>query len=85
MVTPPSPRAASQRHFRSKLSRVQRKLHGASHRFGLIHYLQIFISYLQCIGKQYSATGQSRVIYFFTDDMASTKDWKAVPAALDFT
>ena len=50
----PSPRAASQRHFRSKLSRVQRKLHGASHRFGLIHYLQIIISYLQCKGEQYT-------------------------------
>ena len=75
----------SQRVFRPKLSGAQRQLHGANHRFGLIHYLQIFISYLQCIGKQYSATGQSLVIYFFTDDMASTKDWKAVPAELDFT
>ena len=53
----PSPRAASpsQRHFRSKLPRVQRKLHGASHRFGLIHYLQIIISYIcdQRIGLAY--------------------------------
>ncbi len=81
-----SPLAASQRPYRSaKLSRAQRKLNGASHRFGLIRYMQIFASYLQCSGEQYSAsaTRQSRVIYFSTDDMASTRDWKAVPAALD--
>ena len=80
---PPSPLAASQRQFRPKLSRAQRKLYGASHRFGLLSYLQIFITYLQCIGEQYTATGQSRVIYFRTDDMLSTRDWKDIPAALD--
>ena len=35
-------------------------------------YLQISITYLQCICEQYAATGQSRVIYFHTDDMLST-------------
>ena len=80
---PPSPLAASQRSIRPKLSRARRQLNGASHRFGLLHYLQIFIQYLQCIGEQYSATGQRQVIYFRTDDMASTRDWKAIPPALD--
>ena len=80
---PPSPLAASQRPCRPKLSRARRKLIGASHRFGLLHYLQIFIHYLQCIGEQYSANGQRQVIYFHTDDMASTRDWKAIPPALD--
>jgi hypothetical protein len=80
---PPSPLAASQRPCRPKLSRARRKLIGASHRFGLLHYLQIFIHYLQCIGEQYSANGQRQVIYFRTDDMASTRDWKAIPPALD--
>ena len=80
---PPSPLAASQRQVRPKLSRAQRELYGASHRFGLLSYLQIFITYLQCIGEQYAATGQSRVIYFHTDDMVSTRDWKDIPAALD--
>ncbi len=82
----PSPLAASasQRHhdFRSKLrvSRAQRKLYGrgTSHRFGLIYYLPVQVtvltSYVQCIGEQYSATGQSRVIYFSKYDMASTRD-----------
>ncbi len=75
-------------HVRPKLSRpgARRKLIGASHRFGLLHnlhYLQISIHYLPCIGEQYSATGQSRVIYFSTNDMAPTRDWKAIPAALD--
>ena len=84
---PPSPLAASQRKFRPKLSRARLRLHGASHRFGpgLLQYLQIFINYLQCIGEQYSATGQNQVIYFRTDDMASTRDWKAIPPALDIT
>ena len=80
---PPSPLAASQRSCRPKLSRARRKLIGASHRFGLLHYLQIFIHYLQCIGEQYSANGQRPVIYFHTDDMASTRDWKAIPPALN--
>ena len=80
---PPSPLAASQRSCRPKLSRARRKLIGASHRFGLLQYLQIFIHYLQCIGEQYSANGQRQVIYFHTDDMASTRDWKAIPPALD--
>jgi hypothetical protein len=80
---PPSPLAASQRSCRPKLSRARRKLIGASHRFGLLQYLQISIHYLQCIGEQYSADGQRQVIYFRTDDMASTWDWKAIPPALD--
>jgi hypothetical protein len=80
---PPSPLAASQRTGRPKLSRARRKLIGATHRFGLLKYPQIFIHYLQCIGEQYSATGQSRVIYFSIDDMASIRDWKAIPATLD--
>jgi hypothetical protein len=82
---PPSPLAASQRPFRPKLSRAKQKfkLHGASHRFGLLKYLQIFIHYLQCMGEQYSANGQRHVIYFHTDDMASTRDWKAISPALD--
>jgi len=80
---PPSPLAASQRQFRPKLSRAHRALYGADHRTGLIGYLRIFIIYLQCIGEQYTATGQSRVIYFHTDDMVSTRDWKDIPAALD--
>ena len=80
---PPSPLAASQRQFRPKLSRAHRALYGANHRTGLIGCLQIFITYLQCIGEQYTATGQSRVIYFQADDMVSTRDWKDIPAALD--
>ncbi len=80
---PPSPLAASQRSCRLKLSRARRKLIGASHRFGLLQYVQIFIRYLRCIGEQYSANGQRQVIYFRTDDRASTRDWKAIPPALD--
>ncbi len=80
---PPSPLAASQRAYRPKLSRARRKLIGASHRFGLLHYLQIFVHYLQCTGEQYSADGQRQVIYFHTDDMESTRDLKAIPPALD--
>ena len=87
--TPPSPLAqaqnlaASQRPCRPLLSRARRKLNGASHRSGLLQYLQIFIHYLQCIGEQYSENGQRQVIYFHTDDMASTRDWEAIPPALD--
>ncbi len=33
-------------------------------------------------GSQYSANGQKQVVYFRTDDMASTRDWKAIPPAL---
>jgi hypothetical protein len=58
---PPSLLAASQRPCRPKLSRARRQLIGASHRFGLLHYLQIFIHYLQCIGEQYSANGQRSI------------------------
>ena len=82
---PPSPLAASQRSLRPKLSRARLRLYGASPRFGLLKYLQIFINYLQCIGEQYSATGQNQVIYFHTDDMESTRDRKAIPPALDIT
>ena len=80
---PPSPLAGSQRSCRPRLARARRRLIGASHRVGLLQYLQIFIYYLQCIGEQYSANGQRQVIYFHTDDMASTRDWKAMPPALD--
>ena len=80
---PPSPLAGSQRSCRPRLARARRRLIGASHRVGLLQYLQIFIHYLQCIGEQYSANGQRPVIFFHTDDMASTRDWKAMPPALD--
>jgi hypothetical protein len=64
-------------------------LNGASHRHGSgllqLEYLQISINYLQRIGEQYSANGQRQVVYFHTDDsdMASTRDWKAIPPALN--
>jgi hypothetical protein len=65
---PPSPLAALQRPCRPLLSlaRARRKLNGASHRSGLLHYQQISTHYLQCIGEhwQYSANGQRQVIYF---------------------
>jgi hypothetical protein len=54
---PPPPLAASQRQFRPNLSRGRRALHGASHRFGLLYYLQIFTTYLQCIGCHRAAPG----------------------------
>ena len=78
-----SPLAGSQRSCRPRLARARRRLIGASHRVGLLQYLQIFIHYLQCIGEQYSANGQRQVVYVHTDDMASTRDWKAMPPALD--
>ena len=80
---PPSLLAASQRPCRPLLSRARRKLNGASHRSGLLRYLQIFIHYLHCIGEEYSANGQRHAVYFHTDDMASTRDWKAIPSAQD--
>jgi hypothetical protein len=43
----------------------------------------MFTAFLQFIGKQYSATGQDQVIFFKTNDLVSTGDWKAASAALD--
>jgi hypothetical protein len=74
---PPSPSAASQRQF-STLYAVRRQSPVRSHSQPVV-----FASYSRCIGEQYAATGQSRVISFRTDDMASTRDWKAMPTALD--
>ena len=81
---PPSQLAASQRPYRIQLSRAKRKLHGAGSReLGSFYFLQMLTAFLQFIGKQYSATGQDQVIFFETNDLVSTKDWKAVSAALD--
>ena len=49
----------------------------------MLYFLQMFAAYMQFIGRQYSATGQDPVIFFETKDLVSTRDWKAVPAALD--
>ena len=47
-------------------------------------FLQMFTAYLQFIGRQYSAAGQDSVIFFETNkDLVSTREWKAVSAALD--
>ncbi len=62
---PPSPSAALQRPCRPLLSRARRKLNGASHRSGLLQYLQISIHYLQCIGEQYSATQSEETGHLF--------------------
>jgi hypothetical protein len=43
----------------------------------------MFTAYMQFIGRQYSTTEQDPVIFFETRDLMSTRDWKAVPAALD--
>jgi hypothetical protein len=43
----------------------------------------MFTAFLQFIGKQYSAAGQDPVIFFETSDLVSTREWKAVSAALD--
>ena len=45
--------------------------------------LQTFTAFLQFIGEHYPATGQGQLIFFETNDRMSTKDWKAVSAALD--
>ena len=80
---PPSQLAASQRPFRIPLSRAKRILHGDGRKRGALYFLHLFTAYLQFLGKQYSATGQDQVIFFETDDLMSTRDWKAVSAALD--
>jgi hypothetical protein len=49
----------------------------------MLYFLQMFAAYLQFIGGQYSATGQDPVIFFETKDLVSTREWKAVQAALD--
>ncbi len=82
---PPSPLAASQRPYRIQLSRVKRNLHGAGPRAigsESLSILQTFTAFLQFIGE-HSATGQDQLVFFETDDRMSTKDWKAVSAALD--
>ena len=48
-----------------------------------MYFLQMLTAFLQFIGKQYSVTGQDEVILFITNDLVSTRDWKAVSAALD--
>jgi len=81
---PPSPLAESQRPFRKQLSRAKRNLHGADPRaIGSLYFLQIFTTFLQSIGEQFSATGQDQVIFFETDDRLPTTGWKAVSLALD--
>ncbi len=50
---------------------------------GMLYFLQMFTAYLQFIGRQYSTTEQDLVIFFETKDLVSTREWKAVPAALD--
>jgi len=80
---PPSQLAASQRPYRIPLSRAKRILHGDAREKGALYFLQLFTAYLQFLGKQYSATGQDQVIFFETDDLVPTRDWKAVSAALD--
>jgi hypothetical protein len=49
----------------------------------MLYFLQMFTAYMQFIGRQYSTTEQDPVIFFETKDLMSTRDWKAVPAALD--
>jgi hypothetical protein len=80
---PPSQLAASQRPYRVQLSRAKRKLHGEAGEKGALYFLQMFTAYLQFLGKQYSATGQDPLIFFETKDLVSTRNWKAVSAALD--
>ncbi len=80
---PPSQLAASQRPYRIQLSRARRKLHGSLREKGVLYFLQMFTAYMQFIGRQYSAAEQDPVIFFETKDLVSTRDWKAVPAALD--
>ena len=80
---PPSPLAASQRPFRTQLSRARRALHGTGTRTGMLYFLQMFTTYLQFLGEHYTAKGQDPVIFFETDDRKPTKGWKAVPSALD--
>jgi hypothetical protein len=80
---PPSQLAASQRPYRIQLSRAKRKLHGDLRDKGMLYFIQMFTAYLQFIGRQYSTTEQDPVIFFETKDLVSTRDWKAVSAALD--
>lgn len=81
---PPSPLAASQRPYRIQLSRAKRNLHGAGPRaIGSLYFLQTFTAFLQFIGAHYPATGRDQITFFETNDRMSTKDWKAVQAALD--
>ena len=76
---PPSPLAASQRPYRTQLSRAKRTLHGTGPRTGMLYFLQIFTTYLQFLGEHYHAKGQDPVIFFDTGDKKPTKGWKAVP------
>jgi hypothetical protein len=81
---PPSLLAASQRPYRIQLSRAKRNPHGAGPRaIGSLSILQTFTAFLQFIGEHYSATGQDQLAFFETNDRMSTKDWKAISAALD--
>jgi hypothetical protein len=49
----------------------------------MLYFLQMFTAYMQFIGRQYPTTEQDPVIFFETKDLMSTRDWKAVPAAID--
>jgi hypothetical protein len=82
---PPSQLAASQLPYRIQLSRARRTLQGGPREKGALYFLQMFAAYLQftSIGRQYSAAGQGPFIFFETKDLVSTREWKAVPAALD--
>ena len=83
---PPSPLAASQRPYRSQLSRAKRTLHGAGPRTGLLYFLQIFTTYLQFLGEHNITLPKGRALRlpsFETDDRKPTKGGKAVPSALD--
>jgi hypothetical protein len=83
-AAPPSPLTAYQRPYRIQLSRAKRNLHGAGPRaIGSLSILQAFTAFLQFIGEHYSATGQDQLVFFETNDRMSTRDWKAVSAALD--
>jgi hypothetical protein len=50
---------------------------------GSLSILQTSAAFLQFIGVHYSAAGQDQLVFFQTNDRMSTKDWKAVSAALD--
>ena len=70
--------------FKLQLSRAKRDPHGAGPRaIGSLYFWQTLTAFLQFTGEHYPATGQDQVIFFETVDRMSTRDWKAVSAALD--
>jgi hypothetical protein len=87
---PPSLLAASRRPCRPLLSRARRKLSGASHRFRSVtepaDLYSLFAVFWRTIFCQWAETGClfcPRKFHWHTDDMTSTRDWKAIPPALD--